>query len=62
MDQLDVFTVSHNDVAKVPYKILCLFFRGFFFFFFIYKITHYIECICSLSYKKAFAHHLSFLC
>lgn len=33
MDQLDVFTVSHNDVAKVPYKILCLFFRGFFFFY-----------------------------
>jgi len=37
VDQLDVFTVSDNDVAKVPYKILCLFFRGFYFFFFFKK-------------------------
>jgi hypothetical protein len=29
MDQLDVFTVSDNDVVKVPYKsYICLFFRG----------------------------------
>jgi hypothetical protein len=29
MDQLDVFTVSNNDVVKVPYKsYICLFFRG----------------------------------
>jgi len=37
VDQLDVFTVSDSDVAKVPYKILCLFFRGFYFFFFFKK-------------------------
>lgn len=28
MDQLDLFKVSDNDVAKVPCKILYLFFRG----------------------------------
>ena len=33
MDQLDLFTVSDNDVAKVPYKILCLFLGDFFIFF-----------------------------
>jgi hypothetical protein len=48
VDQLDVFTVSDNDVAKVPY-ILCLFFRGFYFilFYFLKNSLYIIECICS---------------
>lgn len=29
VDQLDFFKVSDNDIAKVPYKILYLYFRGF---------------------------------